>query len=195
MAFKQLFELLGSTYLRDSETECSICLEPEDQTPAMPDKHAVRLRTCTHVFHLHCIRTWLNSQTQGGHGGTCPMFRRYLPRISESSCFGQELSDVPLHPARLHEIAMFIPLRNNAASHIINSLSAQVTRLERQNERERRQLQRTCGHHRNLQGEQRMRESDSKLRRLRRDLRAATGRVQASRNSSSEGELVNIRPT
>jgi uncharacterized coiled-coil protein SlyX len=123
------------------------------------------------------------------------MCRRYLPRISESSCFGQELSDVPLHPARLHEIAMFIPLRNNAASHIINSLSAQVTRLERQNERERRQLQRTCGHHRNLQGEQRMRESDSKLRRLRRDLRAATGRVQSSRNSSSEGELVNIRPT
>ncbi|KAF2789450.1 hypothetical protein K505DRAFT_365620 [Melanomma pulvis-pyrius CBS 109.77] len=59
------------------EPNCSVCLlelniegVAEDSTQAHGSQKLVRLDTCGHGFHEHCILPWLSSDTNNSH--TCP---------------------------------------------------------------------------------------------------------------------------
>jgi hypothetical protein len=60
-------------------TECDICKSAEPPSPAQ--EVVVVLTVCNHIFHEHCLRTWLTTQlndTVHPRNATCPMCRHVL---------------------------------------------------------------------------------------------------------------------
>ncbi|KAF2798492.1 hypothetical protein K505DRAFT_333418 [Melanomma pulvis-pyrius CBS 109.77] len=52
--------------------ECSICLDPLSPSPT--PNPAVRILSCCHAFHAHCIHAWLERCEKH----TCPVCRKHL---------------------------------------------------------------------------------------------------------------------
>ena len=73
-------------YLGENEDlECSICLEPALPDEGVDGEHNdawsadrfVKTWKCGHVFHSHCLRTWVTNSGQPS-GLRCPMCRQFL---------------------------------------------------------------------------------------------------------------------
>ena len=70
---------MPTDYFQTHNTECDICKSPE--APDATDDVIAKLRACDHVFHHHCIVTWLSIQINRPNNpshGTCPMCRSVL---------------------------------------------------------------------------------------------------------------------
>ncbi|KAF2828116.1 hypothetical protein CC86DRAFT_204498 [Ophiobolus disseminans] len=66
-------------HFQTHNTECDICKSAEAPNPAYDV--IAKLEACSHIFHHHCITTWLSTQLNNpvnpSHG-TCPMCRCVL---------------------------------------------------------------------------------------------------------------------
>ncbi|KAF2002125.1 hypothetical protein P154DRAFT_533374 [Amniculicola lignicola CBS 123094] len=90
-AFLRLgLETLRDDYFEATSTCCPICRETSiaplttDRTRRAretPDARVIKIKQCNHVYHRHCLVTWL--ETLGTSlDGTCPMDRQILYNAS-----------------------------------------------------------------------------------------------------------------
>lgn len=57
----------------DSDTECSICAFPFNN-----EKAQVSIGSCSHTFHRHCLKKWIQ---QDPEGRTCPFCRGHITEL------------------------------------------------------------------------------------------------------------------
>lgn len=74
--FRDSVENLLHNHFSASGTDCVICrADTEDHAPNTDTTAIVKIKSCGHVFHKVCLRTWLKSQLVQNNNGSCTMCR------------------------------------------------------------------------------------------------------------------------
>ncbi|KDO28192.1 hypothetical protein SPRG_06240 [Saprolegnia parasitica CBS 223.65] len=105
--------------LNDTDRICIICRE--EMTPETCKK-----LPCSHIFHLNCLRMWLQRQQ------TCPTCRANIPTDRQPDVVPDEAANLPVAPPPVEQPQPAVPEANNAPPPPVAPRNAPPPPLHRQ---------------------------------------------------------------
>jgi hypothetical protein len=80
---------LSNDHYTTNNKQCDICQEadapPTAANSSTPSASIVKIKSCAHIYHKHCLQTWIMSRRSKLRDATCPMCRAPLVTAPQPS--------------------------------------------------------------------------------------------------------------